>query len=59
MYKRQVQLYIQIIPNSPIPHEFVQMIPYVASLIVLALTIKGATGPAASGQPYSKISGTR
>ncbi|MGN8939155.1 ABC transporter permease [Bittarella sp. HCP28S3_D9] len=54
-----VQLYIQIIPNSPIPHEFVQMVPYVASLIVLALTIKGATGPAASGQPYSKISGTR
>ena len=32
---------------------------YVASIIVLALTIKGATGPAASGKPYSKISGTR
>lgn len=54
-----VQLYLQILPNSPVPPQFIQMIPYVASLIVLTLTVKNATGPAASGQSYSKIAGTR
>ncbi len=54
-----LQLYLQSIPNTPIPPEFVQMIPYFASLVILTLTIKGATGPAASGRSYSSIAGTK
>ena len=50
-----IQIYVQMIPNFPIPHEFIQMIPYVASLIVLAGFIGEAKGPAANGKPYSKF----
>lgn len=52
-----VQLYIQTIPNSPIPSEFVQMIPYVASLVVLASTMstKATSGIGSSGKPYTKF----
>lgn len=53
-----VQLYVQTIPGNPIPSEFIQMIPYVASLAVLALSLKknqsGLVGIAASGKPYTK-----
>lgn len=55
-----VQLYVQTIPNNPVPSQFVQMIPYVAVLLVLAGTsgTKGGKrpglGPAALGRPYSK-----
>lgn len=54
-----IQIYVQMIPNFPIPHEFIQMIPYVASLIVLAGFIGKAEGPRAIGQSYSKFAGTR
>lgn len=50
-----IQIYIQMLPNFPVPYEFVQMIPYVASLIVLAGFIGKAEGPAANGKPYSKF----
>ncbi len=54
-----LQLYLQSIPNAPIPSQFVQMIPYVASLLVLTFTMRNATGPAASGKSYSTIAGTK
>ena len=54
-----LQLYLQILPNSPVPSQFVQMIPYAASLIMLTVTIKGATAPAASGKSYSVVAGTK
>lgn len=54
-----VQIYVQMIPNFPIPSEFIQMIPYVASLIVLAGFIGKAEGPGAIGAPYSKYANTR
>lgn len=31
-----------------------RMIPFVVTLIVLAISSKGAQGPAAAGQPYDK-----
>lgn len=51
-----LQLYIQTIPNNPIPSEFIQMLPYVASLLVIAsASSKSATaGVASSGKPYTK-----
>ncbi len=54
-----IQIYVQMIPNFPIPSEFIQMIPYVASLIVLAGFIGKAEGPGAIGTPYSKYANTR
>lgn len=53
-----IQLYVQTIPGNPIPSEFIQMIPYLASLLVLAVSLKknsGAVGIAASGKPYTKF----
>lgn len=51
-----VQLYIQTIPNNPIPSEFIQMIPYIASLLILAGAMgKDSTaGIASCGKPYTK-----
>lgn len=54
-----IQLYVQMIPNFPVPHEFIEMIPYAASLIVLAGFIGKAEGPAAIGKPYSKFVNSR
>ncbi len=57
-----LQLYVQT-TNAPIPSQFVQMIPYLASLLVIVFASgknsKRGQPPAALGQPYSKISGTR
>lgn len=41
----------------PIPNEFIQMIPYIFTVIALAGVIGQATPPAASGEPFEK--GTR
>lgn len=49
-----LQLYLQSI-QVPVPTEFVQMIPYLATVAMLALsTSKGSAGIAASGKPYTK-----
>lgn len=52
-----LQLYVQTIPNNPVPSEFIQMIPYLASLVVLAISTnkKSTGGIAASGKPYTKF----
>ena len=53
-----IQLYVQTIPGNPVPSEFIQMIPYLASLLVLAVSLKknsSAGGIAASGKPYTKF----
>lgn len=51
-----VQLYVQTIPNNPIPSEFIQMIPYVASLAILTSALKKESdvGVTSSGKPYTK-----
>lgn len=43
--------------NLPIPSDIYKMIPYIATLIVLAFTSKNSQAPRASGVPYDK--GTR
>lgn len=40
--------------NSIIPYQFALMIPYVMTVIALALFIRNASGPAALGKPYQK-----
>ena len=37
-----------------IPYQFFQMIPYVATVIVLSAIGTRQTGPKANGQPYRK-----
>lgn len=38
----------------PIPAQFVQMLPYVLAVVVLAGVVGRAVGPAAAGKPYRK-----
>ncbi len=38
----------------PVPTQFLQMLPYVVTIIVLAGLIGRAVGPAAAGKPYEK-----
>ncbi len=40
--------------HVPIPPEFLQMTPYILTIIVLAGAIGSAIGPAAGGKPYEK-----
>ncbi|MFP4113675.1 MAG: ABC transporter permease [Spirochaetota bacterium] len=44
MFERQI----------PIPAQFVQMLPYVLAVVVLAGAVGKAVGPAAAGKPYRK-----
>jgi len=40
--------------GSPIPVQFMQVLPYITTMVVLAGLIGRAVGPAAVGQPYEK-----
>lgn len=40
--------------GSPVPVQFMQVLPYVTTMVVLAGLIGRAIGPAAVGQPYEK-----
>ena len=48
-----LQIRLQLI-NNTLPYQFFQMIPYVATIVVLALIGAKKAGPKASGQPYRK-----
>lgn len=49
-----LSLQLQMMQNNPIPHEFIQMIPYIATLAVLAFSPGKSAAPAANGKPYIK-----
>ncbi|MFA5528458.1 MAG: ABC transporter permease, partial [Peptostreptococcales bacterium] len=38
----------------PVPTEFMRMLPYISTIIILIVVGGKAVGPAASGQPYDK-----
>jgi ABC-type uncharacterized transport system permease subunit len=40
--------------STPIPVQFLQILPYVVTMVVLAGLIGRAIGPAAAGKPYEK-----
>jgi len=48
-----LQVKMQIL-SLPIPSEFLQMIPYIVTIIVLAGVVGGTSVPAADGTPYEK-----
>lgn len=52
-----LQLYIQTIPSNPIPADFIQMIPYLSIIIILALSSKNIKyfGVTSAGKPYTKF----
>ena len=56
-----LQLYLQTIPSNPIPSDFIQMIPYLAILIILAATSRKMKyfGVTAGGKPYTKYVSSR
>lgn len=57
-----LQLYVQTMPSFPVPSQFIQMLPYAASLIILIIGSspkRRSKAPAAVGQAYSFVSGTR
>ena len=45
---------IAVLKDLPIPSDIYKMIPYIATLIVLAFTSRKSQGPRASGVPYDK-----
>lgn len=45
---------IEFLRNIPIPSEVYKMIPYIATLVVLAFTSRRSQAPRASGIPYDK-----
>jgi len=45
---------LSFLQNLPIPSDIYKMIPYIATLIVLAFTSKNSQAPRASGVPYDK-----
>ena len=48
-----LQIRLQLV-NNTLPYQFFQMIPYVATIVVLALIGAKKAGPKSSGQPYRK-----
>lgn len=57
-YTEALQTRLQILKvellGNPIPVQWLQILPYVATMIVLAGLIGRAVGPAAAGKPYEK-----
>lgn len=57
-YSEALQTRMQIlkveIGGAPVPVQFLQILPYVATMVVLAGLIGRAVGPAAAGKPYEK-----
>lgn len=51
-----LQVYLQTVPGNPIPTEFVQVIPYVACVLIMIYgsSKRVGNGVASSGKPYTK-----
>ena len=52
-FSRALQQKVAIL-GTPIPSEFLLMIPYIATIIVVAGVVGKTRPPAADGQPYIK-----
>ena len=52
----KMQIIQPVLPiiNQPIPHQFLQMAPYILTIIVVAGVVGRARPPAAEGKPYEK-----
>jgi simple sugar transport system permease protein len=52
----KMQILQPVVPiiNQPIPPEFLQMVPYILTIIVVAGVVGRAVAPAAEGKPYEK-----
>jgi ABC-type uncharacterized transport system permease subunit len=52
----KMQIIQPILPfiDQPIPHQFLQMAPYILTIIVVAGVVGRARAPAAEGKPYEK-----
>ncbi len=52
-FSRAVQTKLGIL-GTPVPSEFLSMVPYVVTIVVVAGVVGRARPPAADGQPYIK-----
>jgi len=52
-FAEALEIKLQIL-DAPIPHQFLSMVPYFATMIVMAGLIGRTVPPAADGQPYEK-----
>jgi ABC-type uncharacterized transport system permease subunit len=52
----KMQILEPVLPfvKAPIPPEFLQTVPYILTIVVLAGVVGNAIGPAAGGKPYEK-----
>jgi simple sugar transport system permease protein len=52
----KMQILQPVLPfiNQPIPPEFLQMAPYILTIVVVAGVVGRAIPPAAEGKPYEK-----
>ncbi|QQD75269.1 ABC transporter permease [Curtobacterium sp. YC1] len=53
-FASNLQNALGVIPNSPVPSEFLLMLPYVVTILAVAGLVGQSRGPAASGKPYIK-----
>ena len=55
-----LQVLVQTLPNFPLPTQIIQSMPFVASLVIMAIfSGKKASHPKALGESYSRIANTR
>lgn len=47
-------LSFRVVEGGVVPYQFIKMIPYILTLLVLTGVVKKSTGPAASGVPYER-----
>ena len=50
-------LSFRVVDNSLIPYQFIKMLPYVLTVLVLGGVVRRAEPPAASGVPYERNAG--
>ncbi|WP_422444774.1 ABC transporter permease [Thermoanaerobacterium sp. DL9XJH110] len=50
-------LSFRVVEGGVIPYQFIKMIPYVLTLVVLTGVVRKSTAPAADGVPYDRSSG--
>ena len=53
-YRRYVEHLARRHPGSPVPSEFMLMLPYLVTIFVVAGVVGKSRAPAADGKPYIK-----
>jgi simple sugar transport system permease protein len=52
-FSNQLQLTLSVL-QTPVPNQFMLMLPYVVTIVAVAGLVGRVRGPAAAGEPYTK-----